>query len=330
MREKNYDLLRVVNCIMIVLLHAGAFFVSSEKNTEHVVGVVCQGMTRTAVPCFVMLSGAFLLSDERWRDYKFAVKKTYEKIVAPTILYTVFFVAFSCFTYWLGLTEASYKRVIELTICGYPYPHMWYMYMCIGLYLATPVIWKIKEGGENLGSIVLILIAGYMIQRSFQLIWPIKFIPFIGYFLFGNYVRQLNLEKTKNRKYIATGSFILWMVFITISCIGQIVETKNIWGVLPTDPLCPIVVIASLFCFVFFSTLDLKLDTYRLARHTESIYFIHIVVQQIIWTLGEKICPNLNVICKIGGIVCISMVMSLLYSNCLKKLRLMIVHGREI
>ena len=55
--------------------------------------------------------------------------------------------AFSCFTYWLGLTEASYKRVIELTICGYPYPHMWYMYMCIGLYLATPVIWKIKEGG---------------------------------------------------------------------------------------------------------------------------------------------------------------------------------------
>lgn len=188
-----------------------------------------------------------------------------------------------------------------------------------------------RGGGEkNLGSIVLILIAGYMIQRSFQLIWPIKFIPFIGYFLFGNYVRQLNLEKTKNRKYIATGSFILWMVFITISCIGQIVETKNIWGVLPTDPLCPIVVIASLFCFVFFSTLDLKLDTYRLARHTESIYFIHIVVQQIIWTLGEQICPNLNVICKIGGIVCISMVMSLLYSNCLKKLRLMIVHGREI
>lgn len=58
-----------------------------------------------------------------------------------------------------------------------------------------------------------------------------------------------------------------------------------IWGVLPTDSLCPIVVIASLFCFVFFFTLDLTLDTYRLARHTESIYFIHIVVQQIIWTL---------------------------------------------
>ena len=51
--------------------------VSGEKTwaAEHVVGVVCQGMTRTAVPCFVMLSGAFLLSDERWRDYKFAVKK---------------------------------------------------------------------------------------------------------------------------------------------------------------------------------------------------------------------------------------------------------------
>lgn len=147
MREKNYDLLRVVNCTMIVLLHAGAFFVHSENITEHVVGVVCQGMTRTAVPCFVMLSGAFLLSDERWKDYKFAVKKTYEKIIVPTILYTVFFFAFSCFTYWQGLTEASYKRVIELTICGYPYPHMWYMYMCIGLYLATPVIWKIKEWG---------------------------------------------------------------------------------------------------------------------------------------------------------------------------------------
>lgn len=38
---------------------------------------------------------------------------------------------------------------------------------------------------------------------------------------------------------------------------------------------------------VFF-TLDLTLETYRLAGHAESIYFIHIVVQQIIWTLGEK------------------------------------------
>lgn len=133
---------------------------------------------------------------------------------------------------------------------GYPYPHIWYMYMCIGLYLETPMIWKIKEWGGP-WNIFWILIAGYMIQRSFQLIWPIKFIPFIGYFLFRNYVRQLNLEKTKKRKYYDMVFYpldVFYYNFLYWTNCGD----KEYMGVLSIDPLCPIVVIASLFCIVFF------------------------------------------------------------------------------
>lgn len=326
-RDKNYDLLRVVSCAMVVLLHAGAFFVASSNGFDRLVGVICQAITRTAVPCFVMLSGAFLLNDTKWKECTYAFKKTSRNIILPTIVYSVLFILFSFLMYRLGFTQANYREVLILSLKGYPYPHMWYMYMCIDLYLATPVIWKIKECAGGMYTIALFLVVGYIMERSFQLIWPIKFVPFIGYFLFGGYVRALNLKKKKKKGLIWTALF-LWVVFITMSCIEQIVGTKNIWGVLPTDPLCPLVVVASLACFVFFSSIEVKADTYKLAKHTDSIYFVHIVIQQVMWTLGERLCPNVNVVCKISVIALGSFVLALVYSILLREVQLILTNRK--
>lgn len=176
-------------------------------------------------------------------------------------------------------------------------------------------------------TIALFLVVGYIMERSFQIIWPIKFVSFIGYFLFGGYVRALNLKEKKKRGLTWTALF-LWMVFIAMSCIEQIVGTRNIWGVLPTDPLCPLVVVASLSCFVFFSAIDVKRDTYKLAKHTDSIYFVHIVFQQIIWTLVERLCPNVNVVCKISVIALASFVLALVYSILLRKIQLIFTNRK--
>lgn len=316
-RDNHYDLLRIVSCAMVVLLHAGAFYVSSANRLDHIVGVICQGITRTAVPCFVMLSGAFLLNDQRYRDTQFVIKKTKNTILIPTLVYSVGFILFSFLMYWLGFTEANYLEVILLAIKGYPYPHMWYMYMCIGLYLATPYLWKIKEEWGGC-AVPFFLIFGYVIQRSSDLFWPIKFIPYIGYFLFGGYIRTVKINSAAT-KYMA---LCLWWIAITASCCIQIFWPDSVdwWGVLHTDPLNPIVMIASLSCFVYFTSLETERDYYKISKHTDDIYFIHIVFQQIIWTLGEKWFPHVNVVVKIGGIFTLSFIFSYIYSLILKRM----------
>lgn len=74
-REYNYDLLRAVSMIAVIMIHVSGMWVNgfSECILEGVeiatlknpiMAYVYNAISRFAVPCFVMLSGAFVL------DYK--------------------------------------------------------------------------------------------------------------------------------------------------------------------------------------------------------------------------------------------------------------------
>lgn len=66
-RQSNFDLLRIISTISVVLIHVNATVANS--NNISIVGFnICSLIniiTRFSVPCFVMLSGAFILNNER-------------------------------------------------------------------------------------------------------------------------------------------------------------------------------------------------------------------------------------------------------------------------
>lgn len=79
-RHGNYDLLRIVATIAVIVLHVCAIFIAAftdvsifgEINTNHMLFTcLVRASTVFAVPCFMMLSGALLLADERNSDYIF-------------------------------------------------------------------------------------------------------------------------------------------------------------------------------------------------------------------------------------------------------------------
>ena len=69
-----------------------------------------------------------------------------------------------------GNSSASYGEVIILAVQGYPYPHMWYMFMALGLYLTTPLIWKLKSEALAISRqrytalVIVLLLLGSIIQ----------------------------------------------------------------------------------------------------------------------------------------------------------------------
>lgn len=81
-RQGNYDLLRIISTIAVVLIHVNATV--ADSNNISLVGFnICSLIniiTRFSVPCFVMLSGAFILNNEKNADYKHFYAKSFYKI----------------------------------------------------------------------------------------------------------------------------------------------------------------------------------------------------------------------------------------------------------
>lgn len=78
-RESNYDLLRILSAFAVVMLLVSVVFlkfndIKAPSNCSLSV-IVLNTLTRFAVPCFFMTSGAFILADEKNADYKFFIKR---------------------------------------------------------------------------------------------------------------------------------------------------------------------------------------------------------------------------------------------------------------
>ena len=98
-RYNNYDLLRIISCIAIIIIHVSATYknllianVYNNTDTLYIISVLMWNtLSRFAVPCFVMLSGAFLLSNDKNQEYKEFYKKSFKKIGLPTIVFSILF-----------------------------------------------------------------------------------------------------------------------------------------------------------------------------------------------------------------------------------------------
>ena len=87
-RVVSLDLIRTVAALMVVMIHCSSPFVKSFETAsrEFVLGNFFDGISRAAVPLFVMTSGALLLDERR----EFSVKKFYGKNVKNLVLLLVF------------------------------------------------------------------------------------------------------------------------------------------------------------------------------------------------------------------------------------------------
>lgn len=99
-REEKWEMLRAISCISVVLLHVAALYTEETEVYQQYVGIgfsfcdFLQIMTRTAVPCFVMLSGAFMLDKQQLNVAAFC-KSSIRKLMIPTLSFELVYMAAS-------------------------------------------------------------------------------------------------------------------------------------------------------------------------------------------------------------------------------------------
>lgn len=149
------DFLRIISMFAVMVIHIGATGYGSAGVGGYNWGI-CWSYTllsRFAVPVFVMISGAMFLDPSRDMPFSRLLKQI------KRILITFVFWSF-CFALLESAKDASmlsldyFRLVLEKTICGHY--HMWFLYMIVGLYIATPFLRKISENKRLLQCFIVL------------------------------------------------------------------------------------------------------------------------------------------------------------------------------
>ena len=202
--------LRPLAAFMVVCTHITA---TLETSTYYFVYIL-NNISFWAVPVFIMISGALILSSSKPDRKAFYVKKIKRLLPAFLIWNLFYLVLFQLGSQQYSLSERLYQFVMRL----YSASHLWYLPMFLALMLLAPVIKIFIEGikpTQKFLYFLLVLCFIELVIRQIKAIepdlkWITIFNEYIIFFVTG-YVLD-RYVKVKNLFYI-----ILPLIFLVIA-----------------------------------------------------------------------------------------------------------------
>ncbi len=306
-RSLPLDILRIIAILAVILLHSAMTFLLYEPHTsEYIWGSVFDSISRLGVPIFVMISGALMLDEKKDESSRVFLNRHIKKIVFIFIVWTGIYCASTICIHLINNESLSFENIIYSLIEGPA--HMWYLYMIVGLYLATPILKKfvsVKNKRLVLYYIVIALIISFS-KPFLQIIYPYfshsKFIyntidgfymdffsGYVAYYLTGWYIFHVGIGKKKYR-YILYALSIVCALTITIYVI---VAGKHR---LVYDNLSWFVYFYSLGIFAFVCEM-LKNRTHnnavitKLSQLSFGVYLVHMLILNLTNALMPVIQP---------------------------------------
>lgn len=146
-----FDLLRCVAAVAVIAIHVLAPYrdqMGVIPDGHWLTAVSVNGATRWAVPVFILISGALLLSDRRPFEFGHYVQRRLGKVVVPFIVWSLFYAGLS------GLDAQGFHQDIAMeTLSNSPhhatYYHLGFFYYFIPLYFVIPFLQWLNNNIEE-------------------------------------------------------------------------------------------------------------------------------------------------------------------------------------
>lgn len=310
-RENNYDLLRIICTLAVISIHVSSTYWRTAVNFDIWTArdmmntiVVClyYACSSFAVPCFVMLSGAFILDDERNSEFRYFYKKTFIKLGIPMIAFSILYFLYYFMVCVAQVLLKGMEYNILLTpimkwIKGVPFYHMWYLYMMIGVYLLAPIVIRLKkEVGEDkfvrISLVFVVLACISVCTSSHRLYWDIGLsFCYLGYFAMGYVIRKWAMNKKSN--VYGLGLIVIGLgIEAVIGYVKYLQIMDNISDDTLTDPYCPLILIASICIFGGVSMIRIGKNLGKIAALTFPVYLVHAGVWDLIGPRVDLINAN--------------------------------------
>jgi surface polysaccharide O-acyltransferase-like enzyme len=203
----SVDIIRATAIILVVFLHATGFpYVIPGAITPQVVDNwwtvdIYGGIGPIGLPLFVMLSG-FLLLDSSKVEEPLGVffKKRFARIGLPMIFWTIFYFVYSYFVWGNPFSESS---VLQGALGG-SYFHLWFLYLLVGLYLATPILRVVVSHIEwkKFKYLMVLWFVGTVSVPFINTFGNFSFNPlmfvftgWVGYFMLGSFLKDVKVKR---------------------------------------------------------------------------------------------------------------------------------------
>jgi surface polysaccharide O-acyltransferase-like enzyme len=288
-----YDNLRVIATIAVIGIHVSSDYAPNSGTIpiyDFWVGNIFDSISRFAVPVFVMLSGALLLSKEYSIDV--FLKKRLVRLLLPFLFWSLIYIAHTFFvenTELLKMGVGEISRNIFVQMRDGSSLHMWYIYMIIGLYLFVPIIGKwIRASTEKEIIYFLGIWLGVMILDQ-PLISKIKpdidfscFSGYLGYLVLGYYLKIKSFGSKKRQNIIGLSLIGTGLCTTIIGTFLVQYYTKEYVSTF-YEPLSPNILLYASGLFILFKNKDTQfkpLTSIRnfFSQYSYGIYLVHVLI----------------------------------------------------
>lgn len=222
------DLIRTVAILLVVMLHATNEYYQAfpqpppEPTPYWWTATVFKFLTLTAVPLFIMLSGALLLQPSKKDEpIKVFLKKRANRIGWAFAFWSVIYLAWGLFISGTPVTAENVAQGLVKGLFTGSWYHFWFLYLIAGLYLITPLLRAIvaKSDQKLLKYLIILWFPGVAVVPLIQLTTGYSLNA--GVFLLGGtigyFVLGLYLQKVRVRSSIMYGLFVLGLIWTVAS-----------------------------------------------------------------------------------------------------------------
>ncbi len=217
-RFVHLDLLRILACFSVVMLHSSAqfWYELPVEEADWLVANSYNAVSRFGVPIFVMLSGALFLSPQKETNLKKLYLHNILRLVVLYIVWCALYGLFDC-CFSFSWSQLSPRDVLREIFAGRY--HLWYLPMLVGIYMLLPVLrsWISHARKENLQYFLLLFLLFQIGKETclalrqsdgISFLWsmakPDMVCGYLGYFVLGYYLVSYDIGK-KLRNWIYAG-----------------------------------------------------------------------------------------------------------------------------
>lgn len=237
-REVQFDILRLLATVAVIMTHVcGVEIHDLLVTSSNFVWLNCIRAAITwDVPIFVMISGRFFLDPEKPRPTKVIYGKYIKHLVIAFVIWSAIYTGYYMIFGYLsdGGLMSNIKGGLYQFLTG-PY-HMWYIFMIVGLYVATPILRRITTDKKVMEYfIILFIVSQFIVQYGVKLPYVNEVVRayldktyfnialgYSGYFVLGYYLYKYGVPKK-----IETPLYVTTIILIALSCVGTTAQSIN-------------------------------------------------------------------------------------------------------
>lgn len=335
------DTLRTLATLGVIVIHISSPIINMAfaGNMNHWwIGNVLMSLTRYAVPMFLMLSGATMITREY--DVKEFYKKRLTRVILPFLFWMVVYFFFRYFTLPVKNPPTGISSILSwagnLFLNEGVSKHFWYIYMIIFIYLFVPILGKFARSVKS--SVMLVILAIWICIAVYSTRFPanmyqftstarlVKYVIYAGY-LFLGYFLYKNIEINKNQRIAALLIFASTVAVSAIYTYAVSISKKSadqsIYNYLSFNTILQT---ASLFILI--KNVSLKSNILQklnatISDYSYGIYLVHVMVlgifynHGIFWTMAHPLIsvPVVFILTLITSFITISILRKIPYGK---------------